>query len=173
MFGMKTRIYTAQLKRAATIENLVKVGIFDRQVELLNSSEELNDHDGAIIAGAVNYILTWDVGKQLQTLGGTAEDAELIYSRARLILKSDSQLEQLVIRLLYEIASLGHLLQKDEWAKNFLRNHPRILEVLTIAKNEHPELLRDADESKFKILFAQFIDNYLPEMKQSASTIFN
>jgi hypothetical protein len=88
------------------------------------------------------------------------------------ILASDPELERLVIRLLYEIASLGHLLQKDEGARTFLNYHPRIMDVLSEARQKHPELFCDAKDIEFKALFHRFIDKYLPDMKKSVDSLF-
>jgi len=175
MFGIKRRIWTKQLRRAATIENCLKAGIFDHQVASHGydaSDNKPSDVELALFAGAVNYILTWDIQKQLQMLEGHSEDAETIHSMAHQILASDPNLERLVIRLLYEIASLGRLLEREEWAIKFLHDHPRIMDVLTIARTTHPELFRDIEEPEFKALFDRFIGKYLPDMKETARTLF-
>ena len=170
MFGIKKRFWIKQLKRAANVENCLKAGIFDHQVRSIRRKP--SDVEGALFAGAVNDILAWDIQQQVQMLEGSREDAETIHSMARQILSSDPNLERLVIRLLYEIASLGHLLDRDEWSRNFLHKHPRIMEILAVAQPKHPELFRDIEEIEFKALFERFIDKYLPDMKETAGSLF-
>lgn len=175
MFGIKRRIWTKQLKRAATIENCLKAGIFDRLVASHGydaSDNEPSDAELAVFGGAVNYILACDIQPHIQMLDAHSDAAETIQSLAHQILASDPNLERLVIRVLYEIASLAHMLRRDEWATEFLQHHPRIMEVLTVARPTHPELFRDVEETHFKALFAGFIDRYLPDMKDSARSFF-
>lgn len=144
-------------------------------MELHGYDAEINtpsDRELAVIGGAVNYILALGIEKQVQMLGGSTEGISAIHSRAYKILSSDPVLEKLIIRLLYDIASLGELLKKDSWAQGYLREHSRIMEVLVPARDKYPELFRDVDESKFKGLFAYFVDKYLPDMKESTSALF-
>jgi hypothetical protein len=176
LFGTREAIWTKQLRRAVTIENCLKAGIFDRQVESHGydaSDNKPSDDEGAIFAGAVNYILAWNVDKQVQMLGGSSDASEKIHTLARHILASDPNLERLVVRVLYEIASLCHLLKRDEWATKFLQDHPRIMDVLAVARTKHPELFRDVEETEFKALFDRFIEEYLPDMKQTTAGLFS
>ena len=175
MFGIKKRIQTRQLRRAVAVENWVKAGMFDHQIAVngYDSGEHPpSDHEIAIYAGAINYILAWDIETQLKLLGGSADNAETIRNHAQELLDSDPDLEKLVIRLLYEIASLAKVLEKDEWANQYLRNHPRIMEVLFRAREGHPGLFRDIDESQFEALFAQFVARYLPAETGIVSEMF-
>lgn len=98
MFGLKKRIWTKQLRRAATIENCLKAGIFDHQiVHGYDACENKpSDVELALFAGDVYDILAWDIQKQVQMLEGSPEDAETIHSMARQILASDPDLERLV-----------------------------------------------------------------------------
>lgn len=176
VFGIKRRIWTKQLRRAATIENCVKAGIIDHLIESHGYDADDNKPSNAELAlfgGAVNYIVAWGIQKQLQMLEGSSDAAETIHALARQTLASDPDLERLVIRLLYDIATLGHLLEREDWARTFLHNHPRIWDVLTVARPKHPELFRDVEEMEFKALFARFIDKYLPDMKDTAGSMFN
>ena len=175
MFGLKKRIWMSQLRRAVTIENCLKTGIFERQVESHGYDARDNkpsDEELAVFGNAVNHILTWNIDKQVQMLGGGPDAAEKIHSLAGEILASDPNLERLVVRVLYEIASLGHLLEREEWARKFLQDHPRIMDVLAVARTKHPDLFRDVEETEFKALFDRFIDEYLPDMKQTSAGMF-
>jgi hypothetical protein len=175
MFGIKKRIWTKQLKRAATVENCLKTGIFEYQVASHGydaGDNKPSDVELALFAGAVNHILAWDIRKQLQLLERHSEGAETIQSMAHQILVSDPDLESLVIRVLYDIASLGHLLEREEWARKFVNEHPRLMDVLIPARTTHPELFLDVEEVEFKSLFERFIDKYLPDMKEAARTLF-
>jgi len=175
MFGIKKRIWTKQLKRAATVENCLKAGVFDFQMASHGYNTDDNQPSAvelALFAGAVNHILAWDTSKQLQVLEQHPEGAETIQSMAHQLLAADPDLERLVIRVLYEIASLGPLLERDEWARMFVSEHPRIMDVLTPARTTHPELFRDVQEVEFKALFDRFIDKYLPDMKETARALF-
>lgn len=169
MFGIRKRIWLKQLRRAVIVENSLKIGIADHLITSHGYDTACNkpsDVELALFGGAVNYVLAWDIQKQLELLNGYPGGAERIQSIARQILAADPNLERLVIRLLYEIASLTHMLQREEWATEFLHNHPRIMDVLTVARPMHPELFRDVDESEFKALFECFIDKYLPRMTE-------
>jgi hypothetical protein len=176
MFGLKKRIWTKQLRRAATIENCLKAGILDHLIASHGydaGDNKPSNAELALFGGAVNYIVAWDIQKQLQMLQGSPDGAETILAMARQTLASDPDLERLVIRVLYEIASLGHLLEREDWARKFLHNHPRIMDVLTVARPEHPELFRDVEETEFKALFDRFMEKYLPDMQDTAGSLFN
>lgn len=174
VFGIKRRIWIKQLKRAVTIENCVKAGIADHLIAShgYDADNQPSDAECALFGGAVNYIVAWGIQKQLQMMGGSPDAAERIHTLARQTLASDPDLERLVIRLLYEIATLGHLLESEDWARKFLHDHPRIWDVLTVARPKHPKLFRDVEEMEFKALFARFIDKYLPDMKHTAGSMF-
>jgi hypothetical protein len=176
MFGIKKRIWTKQLKRAATIESCLVAGIFDHQLAIHGydaDNNEPSEVDGALFAGATHYMLAIDIKAQLQMLNGSPHGDEEIRSIAAQLLASDPDLERLIIRLLYEIASLAHMLEREDWAQDYLNKHPRIMDVLTPARATHPDLFRDAQETEFQILFNRFAEKYLPDMKNSTRAIFS
>jgi hypothetical protein len=174
MFGLKKRVWTEQFSRAATVENWVKAGIYDYLITSHEqaSGSKASDFDLALFAGAAHYIVAWDIQKQLEMLKGHSEGAETIRSIAHQILASDSDLERLVVRLLYEIESLGLLLGRDERVTKYLHNHPRIRDVLAGARTRYPELFRDVEEIEFKTLFRRFMEKYVPAQKESVQKLF-
>jgi hypothetical protein len=46
------------------------------------------------------------------------------------------------------------------------------MEILNAARPKWPELFKDVDESLLKRLFIGYIDKYMPDMKTSASQLF-
>ena len=174
VFGIKRRTWIKQLKRAAVIQNYVVAGIADHLIAShgYDGDNRPSDAECKIFGGAVNYIIAWGIQEQLQMIEGSPDAAERIHTLARQTLASDRDLERLVIRLLYDIATLGHVLEREDWARKFLHDHPRIWDVLTVARPKHPELFRDVEEVEFKALFARFIDKYLPDMKETAGSMF-
>jgi hypothetical protein len=64
------------------------------------------------------------------------------------------------------------MLKKDAWAQEYVDKHVRIMEILNAARPKWPELFKDVDESLLKRLFIGYIDKYMPDMKTSASQLF-
>lgn len=175
MFGLKKRIFTKQLKRAATIENYLLAGIFDYLMASRGYDAEKNkpsDQDGALMAGTAAWILGIGIEKQLEMFDDDKIATERIQANANELLRADEILEKLAVRLLYEIASLSMMLKKDPWTQEYLDKHVRIMEILNAARPKWSELFKDVDESLFKSLFIGYIDKYMPDMRTSASQLF-
>jgi hypothetical protein len=163
------------LKRAATIENCLLAGLFDYLMEANGYGGENNkpsDEDGALMAGTVRWVMGIGIEPQLEVLRDEKVATEKIQSSANELLQSDEMLERLTVRLLYEIASLSMLLKKDAWSQGFAGKHVRIMQILKTARPKWPELFRDVDESVFKDLFAGYLDRYMPDMRASATQLF-
>lgn len=175
MFGLKKRIWQKQLKRAATIENCLLAGLFDHLMASNGYDAQKNeptDEEGSLMAGTAQWILGIGIEKQLEMCDDEKVATERIQTSANELLQSDEMLEQLTIRLLYEIASLSMMLRKDAWAQEYAGKHIRIMEILSAARPKWPELFRDVDEALFKKLFTRYLDIYMPDMRASASQLF-
>ena len=175
MFGRRKKLWRQQLRRAAVIRNSVAFGI---SKYLMTSSgydaekNEPNDQDLAIMVGASHWILGIDIEEQVLMFGDNEIATERIQTSANKLLCGDEMLEKLVARLLFEILSLSVMLKKDPWAQEILGTHVRIMEIINSARPKWPELFKDVNESLFKSSFSCFMDKYMPEMKNSASELF-
>jgi len=170
MLGFNKKIYERQLKRVVIINNAVMMGIFSNQVNLLNLpiGERPSESESAIIAGAINYIFGMDIGEQAEGL----KDKNLVYLKASEILKSDTELERLILRGLYDIATLCHTLEKEEWATELLSEYPGIMQLLKDGEERYPELFKDYKEREYRVLVEKFADKYEPNMKNSLLGLF-
>ncbi len=174
MFGMKKKM-KRQLNRAATIENCLLAGIFDYVMASRghDAGKELDRQEAAIIAGTAHWILGIGIEEQVLMFGDDEIATEKIQACANTLLRSDERLERLVVRCLYEIKALSLMLDNDQWAQECVGKHIRIMEILNEARPKWPELFRDISESLFKSLFIDYIDKYMPDMKNSTSKLFH
>lgn len=175
MFGRRKKFWKQQLRRAAGIENSVAFGIVKY---LMTSSgydgekREPNEQDLAIMVGTAHWILGIGIETQISKFDDHNIAMERIKTSANDLFYMDEMLEKLVARLLFDILSLSMMLNKDPWAKEVLGKHVRITEIIDSARLKWPELFEDVNESLFKNLFSSFMDKYMPEMKNSASELF-
>ena len=175
MFGRRKKLWKQQLKRAAVIENSVALGIAKYLMASSGYDEENNEpneQDLAIMTGTDHWILGIGVETQISKFDDHEIAMETIQASAHDLLCRDEMLEKLVARLLFDISSLSIVLNKDPWAKEILGKHVRIMEIINSARPKWPELFKDVNESLFKSLFSCFMDKYMPEMKNSASELF-
>ena len=183
MFGLKKlylhwrakRILTRQLKRAATIENylLLRIcGYLKASSGRDAEKDKPNDQDLALIVGTAHWILGIGIETQVLMFGDAEIATERIQASANDLLRADEMLERLVVRLLYEIASLSMMLNKDKWAQEYVGKHIRIMEILKAARPKWPELFKDVNESLFKRLFVGYLEKYDPDMRNLASQLF-
>lgn len=177
MFGFKNKIQMAQFRRAVSIENVLKAGIFDHQIEShgYNSTDNPPSKLDLLLFGAsINYIFAGPIdGNNLNELKTMGKDREDIFSCAGKILYSDVDLERVVVRTLYDVASLGALVKQDTWVTGIMAQHPRIMEVLIPYKTKYPELFSDVTENVFKTLFERFVRVYSPSMQATTASLFS
>ena len=173
MFGFNKRIYERQLRRSVSISNAVRVGLFAYQVNLLGYEprEEPNDRT-RIVAAAINYMFGNNFDESIETFIDKEETKKLVYSKADEILKSDPDLEALVHRILWDIASLCIVLKDEEYAQQLWAEHPRLLEITGQNRNKHPRTLKDYNEQEFKKLVSKYADKYDPKMKNHLLRLF-
>lgn len=160
-----------QFRRAVSIENILKVGVFSHLIEShgYNSTDnEPPKRDILLYGAALNYIFCGEITPEPDE----GISRETIFSTAQQILDSDVNLERVIVRTLYDIASLSLVIEKDNWSNDVLAHHPRLIEVIVPYKGKYPELFSDVTEKEFKSLFNNFIQAYYPSMKDSTSSLF-
>lgn len=175
MFGFNKRIYERQLKRAIIINNAVMMGLFNHQMDLLGyKPDEINEPDDKIriIAAAIGYIFGKNFDESIKKFTNKEEAKKLVYSKADEILKSDSDLEKLIHRILLDIGSLCIKLKDKECAQKIWAEYPRLMEMMTEGKNKYPENFKDYNENEFKELALKYADKYYPEMKSHFLKLF-
>lgn len=177
MFGFNKRIYERQLKRAVVINNAIMVGVFDHRINLLghpinNPPRDSEIPEIRIISGAINYIFAKSIEAPIEEFNDKDKARALVYSKAQEILTSDSELERLILRVLFDIFSLCNILKKEEWAAKILSEYPRIMQVLKDGKEKYPETFKDYKEKEYRVLTEKFADKYAPEMKNSLLKLF-
>ena len=168
MFGFTKRTYKRQLRRALLIGNAVRAGLFDYQVNLLGYEPEEVDDRIRIIAAAINHMFGNRFDKSIETFIDKEETKKLVYSKADEILKSDPDLEELVQRILYDMASLCIVLKDEEHAQQIWAEHPRLMEVVTQNRNN----FNDYNEDQFRKLVSKYADKYNPELKSHLLKLF-
>jgi len=172
MFKFNKRIYEKQLRRSLLISNAVRTGLFDYQVNLLGYEPRKPDDRTKIIAAAINYMFGNDFDKSIETFINKEKTKKLVYSKADEILKSDTDLEALIQRILYDIGSLCVKLRDEEYAQQIWAEHPRLMEIITQYRNKNPEKLKDYNEEQFKKLISKYTDKYDPKMKKHLLKLF-
>lgn len=173
MFGLfnKKKAFMKQFRRAVSIENVLKMGIFSHLIESngYNSTDKEPPKRAIILYGAaINYIFC----DQIDADPGEEISREAILSAAQQILDSDVNLERVIVRTIYDIASLSLLIDKDNWSNEVLAHHPRLIEFIVPYREKYPELFSDVTEKEFESLFNNFIRVYSPSMKDVTSSLF-
>ena len=175
MFGFNKIIYERQLKRAVVINNAVMAGLFENQINLLgykSDKPDKADDKTRIIAAAIGYIFGKNFDESIKTFVDKEEAKKLVYSKADEILKSDSNLEKLIHRIIFDIGSLCVMLKDEEYTQKIQAEYPRIMEIMIEDKNKYPENTKDYNEKEFKELVLKYADKYDPKMKNHLLKLF-
>ena len=154
-----------QFRRAVSIENVLKAGVLDHQFEShgYNATNRPPKSDHLVFIASINYIFAGDISPETQSeLSELGVGEGVVQTKAQEILNSDVDLERVIVRTLYDIYSLGMLVQKGDWVNNVLAHHPRLTEVIVPYMEKYPELVHDVTEKEFKFLYERFVRIYAP-----------
>ena len=162
MFGFGKKIRERQLRRAVLVQNFAMMSLFSRLRSLFKIEGEASAQ-GQAIAAAINE----QFAKRADKDHFTKEQRSLL-AQASDASQADPILQQLTIRVLFDIFSLASTLK----AAALLAEYPSIVTVLERGKAEYPALFQDWKEVQFKSLVGQFADYYVPEKKAELLRLF-
>jgi hypothetical protein len=164
------KICEDELKIATLIGNAVMLGVASSQIRMLghpiseppDKSDELQIK---IISQAVNYIFA----KKIETEG---LNEDMVYTKASEILKSDQELEMLILRILFDIFCLYPIFEKDELGRQISLEYPKITQMLADGRKKYPKIFNDPGKRVYRTLVAKFADKYEPTMKENLLKFF-
>ncbi len=176
MFGIKRRIRLGQFRRAVTIENLVKSGLFAHEAQRRGYGPipDAPVHPGARqLAAALNYMFTGEIPpEKLTELGELGLMPQSVVDEVERLFASDRDVEKLVARTAYELVFLGALLKNEPLVEQVLGGRPKLLEFSLRFRAKYPELFADVTDSHYRALVAAFAKRYMPEMTAQAAALF-
>jgi hypothetical protein len=160
MFGFGKSVYRRQLKRAVLVQNAVMLALFSHFRKQIGADGHSSANDA--IAAGINYLF----GKKAENNFGT--EGRALYRKVLQTVADDSDLEKLIVRILFDVASLSAKLKNSTVLSEF----PRIIARLDHGREAHPEIFEDWKEVHFKTLFEKFADKYDPELKRQSGSLF-
>ena len=164
MFGFAKRARVRQLKRAIIIQNIIMMNIFSHQRKAAGGEGAKSDKFDRVIASSINQLF----GQEIDAAEFSQEDKRL-FSKVTESVKSDLDLDKLILRVLFDIFTLSCTLKNVD----LISKYSGATDILERGKKIHPDIFEDWKEIQFKALLERYADKCDPSLKDSLRKMFS
>lgn len=176
MFGFTRRFRLNQFRRAITVENTLKMGMYAYEVRrrgIRTEDQESPQPDLLLLVAALNYLFSGGHSpEQERRLKAAGLHLQSCNDMAVELLAMDVTFERAVVRTLYELVSLGLMLEQEPLVQQVLQSRPHLPAFTGQFRSKHPDLFNDVSEAIYRGLVERFVAKYMPDSKIDVAKMF-